>query len=169
MTPQQIIGVAVRLYAIWLVLLALQTSSTGIELHLQPNSGDTISIYLFSVIYVLVAALLWRFPMAVAHSLVPRTNYDDVLGIPVQQVTVAATVILGLWLFAFRALPAISFYATFGAYWISKGQPLSSLPANQHIAFIVGTIELVVALLLVFRAPSLSAFILTKHREHKGE
>ena len=68
-TPQQVIGVAVRLFAIWLVLLALQVSITGIELHLQASSGDTVVTYFFSGFYIIVAVLLWLFPMAVAHSL----------------------------------------------------------------------------------------------------
>ena len=169
MTPQQFIGVAVRLFAIWLVMSSLQIISTGIALHLLPDTQDTVVAYLFAGLYLIVAAILWFFPMFVAHRLIPRTRYEEALSIPAQQVTVVATVVLGLWLLAVRAIPAIVLYATLGAFWSRNGQTLSTLPQKQHVEFVVGVIELVVALVLMFKAPRISTFILTKHQDSEAE
>lgn len=169
MTPHQVIGVSVRLFSIWLVLFSLQTVTTAFALDLRPNSGDTVSMYLFAGLYVIAAIILWWFPMTVAQRLLPRTKYDDVLRIPAQQVTVSATVVLGLWVLATRAIPAISYYVTLAAYWSRSGQTVSSLPLAQHAAFAVGIVELVVALALMFKAPDISVFILKKHKDSETE
>ena len=165
MTPHQVIGVAVRLFAVWLMMYALQAVNTGIALHLSPSSGA----YLFSGFFIIVAIFLWLFPLFVAHGLVPRTRHDDALRIPAQQVTTVATVVLGLWLLAVRAIPAVIFYVTLAVYLSENGQKLSALPSEKHITFIVGVVELVVAMALIFKAPYISNFILNKHKESEDE
>src|SRR6185312_15215556 len=114
----QVIGVAVRLFAVWLMMYALQAVNTGIALHLSPSSGA----YLFSGFFIIVAIFLWLFPLFVAHGLVPRTRHDDAFRIPAQQVTTVATVVLGLWLLAVRAIPAVIFYVTLAVYLSENGQ-----------------------------------------------
>ena len=167
MTPHQAIGVAVRLFAVWLLITALQTIFTGIALNLRPDAEDTIVAYLFAALYVLVAALLWLFPMLIAHRLVPRTRFAEKLSVPAQQVTAVATVILGLWLLAARAIPAIAHYAILGVLWSRNGQTLANLPAEQHVALAIGLIDLALALVFMFKAPDIAAYIVSE--QAKGE
>src|SRR5690242_12145211 len=78
MTPQQIVGAAVRLFAIWLVMVAIQAAGTSA----QPGTQSTIAPYVFSALFLVVAIFLWLFPLVVAHRLVPRTKFDNELHVP---------------------------------------------------------------------------------------
>jgi hypothetical protein len=167
MTPHQFIGCAVRLFAIWLVLTALQAIGTGIATEARPTGEPTVVPYFFASLFIIVAILLWMFPMVIAHRIVPRSKYNERLAIPSEGALIVATVVLGLWLLVARAVPAISFYASVAAYWTRNGQTISSLGASYHASFVTGVVQLVAALVLILKAPSIAAFISSKHREEE--
>src|SRR5467141_1075758 len=95
MTPQQIVGVAVRLFAIWLVITAIQAASTGLGTSAQPGTQSTIAPDVLSALFIVVAILLWLFPPDVAYRLVLRTKVDKWLDVPTQEALVVACVIHG--------------------------------------------------------------------------
>ena len=163
MTPQQIVGVAVRLFAIWLVITAIQAAGMGTSAPAYIQS--TVAPYLFSALFLIIAIVLWLFPLAIAHKLVPRTKFDNVLHVPTQEAVVVACVILGLWVLVVRAVPAIAYYATVAIYWSRNGQSVSSLDPSLHFGLVLGLVQLVVALFLVFKARDVSAFIAVKHQD----
>jgi len=165
MTPQQIVGVAVRLFAIWLVVTAIQAAGTGLGTSAQPGTQTTIAPYVFSALFLVVAILLWLFPLVVAHRLVPRTKFDNLLHVPAQEALVVACVILGLWVLVVRAVPAIAYYVTVAIYWSRNGQSVSSLDPSLHFGFVLGLVQLVMALFLVFKARGISAFLPLKHQD----
>jgi hypothetical protein len=165
MTPQQIVGVAVRLFAIWLVVTAIQAAGSGLGTSAQPGTQTTIAPYVFSALFLVVAILLWLFPLVVAHRLVPRTKFDNLLHVPTQEALVVACVILGLWVLVVRAVPAIAYYVTVAIYWSRNGQSVSSLDPSLHFGFVLGLVQLVMALFLIFKARDMSAFILLKHQD----
>jgi len=162
MTPQQIVGVAVRLFAIWLVITAIQAAGTSA----QPGAQTTIVPYVFSALFLVAAILLWLFPLVVAHKLIPKTKFDNVLNIPAAEAVVVACVILGLWVLIVRAVPGIAYYATVAIYWSRNGQAVSSLDPSLHFGFVLALVQLVIALFLIFKAHDISAFISLKQRDH---
>jgi hypothetical protein len=97
MTPQQIVGLAVRLFALWLVLIAFQIVALGSAMREQLEGTGSLVIYVMPVVVLLIALCLWLFPMFVAHKLVPKTHDTDTLKIPARHAAAAGAAILGLW------------------------------------------------------------------------
>lgn len=80
MTPQQIVGLGIRLFAIWLFLVGLPyVWYIPSYLARQPIDGSGSGSIVIGFIYIAIAIVLWFFPMVVAHRLIPRTNFDNVL------------------------------------------------------------------------------------------
>jgi hypothetical protein len=110
MTPQQIVGLSVRLFSIWLLIFALQITGYVSALNNQPGAEPMATQYWLVGFVVLLAILLWFFPMAVAHKLIPKTQYQDTLSLPSQETVHIACVIFALWLFLVKLLPAAAYY-----------------------------------------------------------
>src|SRR6266540_5724837 len=110
MTPQQVVGLFVRLLAVWLAVSGVQVIGIGLALDAQKTQEHTLVPYVISAVLFVVALALWFFPMVVAHKLVPRTHFDNVLRIPAEEVAVVACVVLGLWVLVARALPPLTQY-----------------------------------------------------------
>lgn len=156
MTPQQIVGLAARLLSIWLGLTALQAIGIARALHAANAQGPSWLPYIVAVIYFAGALVLWFFPMALAHALVPRTKFEDKLNLPADKVVVVACVVLGLTVIVLRALPALSSYLAVAAFWIGSGATLSSLEISRHIDGVVAGIQALVGLLLVAKAHTIA-------------
>lgn len=153
MTPQQIVGTASRLFAIWLLITAFQAVAIGGALKAGSSDPSAVWVpYLMGGIYLLAGLLCWFFPMVIAHKLVPRTKYDDVLRLPAQQALVVACVVLGLLVIAFKALAPVMGYLSVCALWIGSGQPVSTMDASRHIDGFIGFAQLAFGLFLVLKA-----------------
>jgi hypothetical protein len=158
MTPQQIVGAAVRLFAIWLVIVGIQAAGNGIATS-QPGAQSTIAPFVFSALFLVVAVVIWIFPLVVANAVIPRTKFDNVLRVPKQEALILACIILGMWVLVVRAIPAISYYITVVIYWSANGQYLSSLEPSLHFGLVMGLVHLAMALILVFKAREISGFL----------
>lgn len=158
MTPQQIVGAAVRLFAIWLVIVSVQALGNGLSTS-QSEAQATIAPFVFSALFFVAAAVLWIFPLVVANALIPRTKFDDVLRVPRREVLTLACIILGMWVLVVRAVPALTYYITVVAYWSANGQPFASLERSLHVGLAMGVVDLVMALLLVFKAAAISGLL----------
>lgn len=98
MTPQQIVGLAVRIFSIWLIVGAFQTFGIASAMNAQSNHPGATAVYLIVLLPLLLAAFLWLFPMLIAHKLVPRTHDTNTLRMPAREAAAAASAIIGLWL-----------------------------------------------------------------------
>lgn len=68
MTPQQIVGLGIRLLAIWLAITSFQYLVVIPEALESANlSGKSVQAYFIAGLYVGGALLLWLFPMWIAH------------------------------------------------------------------------------------------------------
>jgi hypothetical protein len=159
MTPQQIVGAAARLFAIWLVVVGIQAAGNGIATS-QTDAQSTVAPFVFSALFLVVAVAIWFFPLVIANAVIPRTKFDNVLRVPKQEALILACIILGMWVLVVRAIPAISYYITVVIYWSANGQYLSSLEPSLHFGLVMGIVHLVMALFLVFRAREISGFLL---------
>jgi hypothetical protein len=164
MTPQQIVGLAVRLFAIWLALTAIQAVGLAMSMEQQPGAAATVAPYGFAALFVVVAIFLWLFPMVVAHKLVPRTRFEDNVRAPANELLFVACVVLGLWVIVARAVPPLAYYISVAAFWVKNGQAIATLGQSQHISFLVGLIHLAIGLLLVLRARRIAAYLLDNHK-----
>ncbi|WP_172203130.1 hypothetical protein [Niveibacterium sp. COAC-50] len=100
MTPQQIVAIAVRLFA---VLCAASSANYFFIVPHQltsANLGDQLpSALVYGGIYLALALGLWLFPMAVAHKIIPRTNFDNVVLVPGFEAARIGCALIGLWFF----------------------------------------------------------------------
>ena len=154
MTPQQIVGLASRLMAVWIAILSLQSFLVAEALYQRSEAG--LASYTVAGVYLVFAALLWLFPMFIAHRLVPRTRFDDVLRLPVQQTVVVACIVLGLVVITMRALPGLAHYASLAIFVIGSGQTLSVMDPSQNLRGLVSLLELLVGLFLCFKASAIA-------------
>jgi hypothetical protein len=149
-TAHQVIATAVRLFAIWLLVLAIQAIGIAQALILQAEMPTSLP-YFFAACYLVAAVLLWAFPMLVATRLVPRTKFEGSLGLPAQHVVVVACVVMGLWVIVSRALPSLLSYLALAAAWVGSGQTLSTLGSGRHLEGLVALVMLAVGVSLVLR------------------
>lgn len=161
MTPQQIVGLAVRLFSIWLVVLALQILAYGNGINAQPGIEGTQVHYLLSAVVFLLAILLWFFPMSVAHKLIPKTQFDNVLRLPVHETVVVACIVFAMWLFLAKVLPALAFYIPLFVVIVHDKQPIANYDEFHFMRLAPIAIELVVSLVLMFKARAISKFLVT--------
>ncbi len=164
MTPQQFIGLAVRLFAVWLVVSAVQAFSVGSAMSAQSGPEFSSLPYVVAGLYLLAALPLWFFPMSVAHKLLPRTSSQDTMRLPARDAITIGCAILGLWVIVMQALPSLSWYAVLAAFWLASGEPISSMEQSRHVELITGLVSLVVGLLLVTKAARIGAFILSRQQ-----
>jgi len=159
MTPQQIVGLAVRLLAIWLgwsVILWF----TGTESQPGLESFYTVSL-LFLLLLLLIAILLWFFPMTVAHKLIPRTKSGNTLQAPAQEAVSIACIVFALCLLVMGILPGLAFYIPA----FLTDQTFRSTPGYWSIVIAPIVIKLAVALLVLLKARQISAFLFLKNKE----
>jgi len=74
MNKEQIVGLAVRLFAVFLVVYTLRyaTSIASFAIIKPPNFAISSLIILIGIFPLLIAFLLWCFPLKVASRLIPR-------------------------------------------------------------------------------------------------
>ncbi len=169
MTPQQIVGLAVRLFSIWLLFLALQVIGYGNEMNRQPGLGPTNIHYLISGLTILLAIFLWFFPMFVAHKLVPKTKFDNVLRVPAHEAVTVACIIFAIGIFLFKVLPAVAFYIPLLVVMVRDNQTIANYEEFHFMRVAPIVIQLAVAMLLAFKAHTVSRFLLIRERAQRNE
>jgi hypothetical protein len=160
MTPQQLVGVACRLFAIWLGITALQAVGIAQAMMAQDRSGTLPLPYFLAGMYLAAGIVLWLFPMWVAHRLIPRTQFQDKLRLPARDAVMVGCVILGLWVLVVRAIPSLSWYISIAAFWLANGQPLTTMDSSRHLELVNGLVNLIVGWLLVAKYDRIGRLIL---------
>lgn len=105
MTAQQITALFVRLFAIWIALTAIQAMGVNFAQGIDLNKSNLV-IHVFTGLSILVAGLLWKYPLLVAHLLIPGKVQELTPTIQPKAALAAGCAILGVW-FACESLPII--------------------------------------------------------------
>ena len=168
MTPQLIVGIGVRLFAVWLAVAGAAGLGSFFAALSQPSTEDAAGFALIvPVIYCFLAAGLWLFPMSVAHRLVPKTRFENVLSVAPLELARVGSALLGLWLLA-RSIPWLGAVVTrillFEAHNASF---FNSLPLETKFYLAEETFRLFVGVALVFGSARI-AELLAKSREQKS-
>jgi hypothetical protein len=162
MTPQQMVGLAVRLFAIWLVLVIVQTIGVGMNINNQPGLEQNNTAYFFAAGFVVLAVLIWLFPMVIAHRLIPRTKYNEVIQAKAHEVVVASCVVIGLALFVGKVLPSLAYYVSLAVSLNMAGTPIAHSRDFHWMQIGPILIQFVVVLVLCFKAHAIAKFFLTE-------
>ena len=160
MTPQQTVGIFVRIFAVWLVVSAIQLIGYGVALNGQLIPVKTLAPYFTSVVMFVCALVLWFFPMVVAHKLIPRTQFDNTLSFATIETAVVACIVLGLWLFVARSLPILTNYVTVEMTIYSNQPLISSTGVTYNTHLVEGIVYLAASALLTFRARKITTYFL---------
>ena len=170
MTPQQIVGLFVRILAVWLVVSALQLIGDGVALDGQQMPEKTLVPYVISAVLFVCAIVLWLFPMVVAHKLIPRTQFDNTLSVAAQEAAVVACIVLGLWLFVARALPLLTQYISVAMIFHNNNQSIiSDMGVMYNARLVEGLVELAASALLTFDARKIAAYFLAPRKDREGD
>lgn len=166
MTPQQIVGLAVRLFSVWLVFQTLQFIRSGKALDGQLGNEAGSAYFLAALVMTCLAATLWFFPMWIAHKLIPRTQFENVLRVPAKEAVIVACIIIGLWLFTSQVLPGLAHFLSLAFAMKVNNQPLSASDKFTIVRLGPVIIELAISALLCFKAHAISHFFLTERASH---
>lgn len=161
MTPQQIIGLAVRLFSVWLVFLTLQFVGSGKALNAELGSDAGYAYFIAATVMAALAAALWFFPMWIAHKLLPRTQFENVLRVPAHEAVTVACIIIGLWLFASHVLPSLAHFVSLAFAIRVNNQHLSASDQFTIVRLGPVVIELVIAATYCFKAHAISKLFMT--------
>lgn len=160
MTPQQIVGLAIRLLAIWLVISSIQYFiAIPAALHGADIDDKSTQSYIVAGAYISAAMLLWLFPMWIAHKLIPRTRFENTISVQPLEAARVGCALTGLWLSAHGFLDMV-WYA-FRAFLIAGSQSaFASLGTGAKLDFIATLANLALGLLLIFRAGTFATLVI---------
>jgi hypothetical protein len=149
MTPQQIVGMAARLFSIWLVVVGLQIFGIATLMSTQMGDSSSNMRFLMPGVVLLLAVFLWMFPMFIAHKIVPRTHEENILRLPAREATAAGAAIIGIWILI-SALPHLA--GVFGLLFYGSGTAFLSefFTQERTIEYLTIAIQCVFGLTLVF-------------------
>ena len=105
MSPHQTIAVAVRLFAVWLAVYALQTASATFLDGRVATKGLVVA-GIIGILTLLVAVLLWFFPLTTAKKLLSDPAANSAPGETPDTWLATGCALIGLWLLA-SAIPHI--------------------------------------------------------------
>lgn len=166
MTPQQLVGIAIRMFSITMALFAIPYLS-GMPTVLRSHGMDdkASASIIIGAVYLVVALLSWFFPMVISHKLVPKTTFDNRFSTRPDEVATVGVALLGLWKVVDAAPDLVSylFQTSLRAGSNSIFDTLGT-EGKADICFIL--IELIIASVFLFRAHSIAKFItkpLTNH------
>ncbi len=161
MTPQQIVGIGVRLLAIWFAVKSISyLTAYPFSMAQYPGriSDATTLPVAIGVLYMVVAALLWFFPMAIAHRIIPRTKFENTLSLPALEAARVGCALLGLW-FLFGSASGLVGVLFRGLLTSSNGSFFEKLTLDDRIDFFLLLFEVVLAIALIVRAASFASFV----------
>src|SRR5687768_14258130 len=145
MTSAQIVGLGVRLFAIWLVVSLLR-HVPGIWLFNVSDAagGDNstnVVIVVVGVLILALAAVLWLFPLTVANKLIPHSSRTDHIYVPIEQAEGVGFSLLGLWVLS-SSVPD-SFYWIFMAFQASRPNSILELRASEYSYVVATAVEVI--------------------------
>jgi hypothetical protein len=150
MTPQQLVGLGVRLFALWLALTSIGTLSAFFTTEFPDGAARNVGISL-PVVYLIGAAILWFLPMVVAHRLLPRTGHTNLISAGGFEIARAGACLLGLWLLV-KTLPTAAWYIFRMVAVTSAGPAIDAFNSDAKIDMGVILFQLVLALVLIVKS-----------------
>lgn len=161
MSKEQIVGVTVRLFAIFLALYTLRYASNLLPYTAMPppNNISFVFIGTLALFPILVAVLLWFFPLTVAAKLIPDINTkEQTTSIGAGSIEVVAFSVMGLWVLA-TAIPDIFYWVTFVHQVKSAGMGSPELSPENLGNIVATTVELAIGSWLLFGSKGLLSII----------
>ena len=147
----QAAGLAVRLFSLWIFLYSFQALMVAYTLTGRAQAGTGTPLHALvlltpGVVALALGILLWRFPLAVARLLVPRTS-DTATTITLQEAWQLGSVMVGLLVLA-HAGPLLLRALAFAYY--SAGHDFGGPLPEQRATLVEAATKTLFGLFLVF-------------------
>lgn len=159
MKPIHYLGLAVRLFAIWLFISGVVRIIDFIELNLGGTAYSMPSFVSMIIMLIpLIAAIyLWYFPLTVAQKLLGNEDREFEPVNPKSLLTIFVASI-GLF-FLYQALMGFIFWLEFYVVPSNESSPLVIMFADDKVGVLTTFVELIVALLLVVKCRSIAGLM----------
>lgn len=169
MTPQQFVGLSLRLFAIWLLIAAIQNTAYIPAVLDGVGAGDNrIKAYAVVIGYVIAAVLLWLFPMWVAHKLLPRTRYENHLQLHAVEAARVGCALIGLWLFAQGLLNNL-WFILWALLFSGQQSVFMALGKDAQLDFLIAIATMGIGAVLMLRAGTFAtAIVADRTSPHAG-
>ena len=160
MSREDIVAVASRLFAMFLVLTAIRAATASVGTMLSAHEGWTSLLYALPVVLgcLIAAFLLWHFPLAIARKLLPVMRDSgppiETSGSDIQ--TIALTV-LGAWVLA-ESISGVTYWVAF-VQFMGSAEYSATLTPSQKASIARDVIELALGIALLLGSPGLSAML----------
>lgn len=166
MTPQQFVGLGIRLFSVWLVLSSIRYfSSVPVAMARGGEIAERVyQAYIVGGAYLLAAVILWVFPMTVAHRLIPRTSFAEHMTIPAFAAARVGSALVGLWLFA-KSATSLSWYLFSALPTRSDGSFLESMTDDWRVEGAVLIVEVGLSAFLIVRSSYFARLVLPAGEE----
>ena len=171
MSREDVIAVASRLFAIFLVVSTLRT--IGLTIQTERDLGSVGGLVYFSlpiaIPSILAAVLLWYFPLTIARKLLPVMR-DSGPSISVDKGDIAAIAfsVLGIWTLA-SAISDAAYWVVLLYGYLQQGMGLDAWAIRDKARLFAGIAQIVVGLYLLLGANSLSGFLYKRRQESVRE
>jgi hypothetical protein len=159
MTPQQLVGLVIRMFSVVLIALCLPYLTTLPAL-LQSHDMDTSATFsmMIGLAYFVLAIVVWFFPMTIAHKLVPKSSFDNRFNTRPDEVATVAVAILGLWKLI-QAGPELISYIFRVSLSVGSNSLFMALSPKGKVDLLVMLLTVVIALVFIFKAHAIGSFI----------
>ena len=160
MSREDLIAVAARLFAVFLLVTTARTVPSAIALLGQGGQPPVLLVGLVTASSVAVCALLWFFPLTIARKLLPAMSEprsEAAMSGPVA-LSVGLTLV-GVWVLAY-ALPDAIYWSTWAIATRRAGSAYVEWGPEQIASIATTVAELVLAAWLVFGSSGIKRLIL---------
>ena len=139
MNPKSILAVAIRLFAIYLILMTFQMFALALSF-IKANTNGASPILLVTPLAVFILGfILWKFPLSIAGKIIPTSILEEpILNVSPRSLAAAASGIFGLWALL-STLPHVVAYIGMQLYFNGPGQG-SFLISEQFFASVIQAI-----------------------------
>jgi hypothetical protein len=170
MNPQQVVALGVRFFAVfaalhsvdYLIRIPSGMKNTNLEMQAYVSYG-------FGAICLMVALLLWLFPMAMANRILPRTGLQNRLNLGAFDAARVGGSLIGLWLFA-NAMPGVLWFLFLGAASSTTSQSIvGALGTEGKVKLAYYAVQLLLAFVLIFKSHLFAAIAMGKSEDSQGD
>ena len=162
----QIVGLGIRLFAIF---VAIQSFEYLIRLPAGFNNTNPATYadasYGIGTLILVVALLLWIFPLAIANRLTPKIGVENKVNLQAFDVARVGSSLIGLWFLA-TAIPGVLWFLFRGAaFATTPGQSIfGALATDDKIRLAYYAAQLLLSFVLIFKS-HVFASIATRNME----
>ena len=161
MSREDIVAVASRLFAMFLILTAIKSATASVGTMLAAHEDWVSLLYASPVVIlcVLAAFLLWNFPLSIARTLLPvMRDSGPPIATGTTDIQALALAVLGIWVLA-ESISNLAYWVAIVQFKSAAEYSAGSLTRAQKASVVRDVLECVLGLILVFGSRGLSAML----------